>query len=996
MNLPLNFYLNIPLSLTRKNWMRIYNLYHDLLVKKYRYYAKLTLVILVLLLVQNSGGVVAAFGSVNQESINTPKKSQPALTSYAYVPGEVLVKYKTQTTWAEQAKIAALAGKSSEAQKIGPNNKGRILRLKLKRGMDVKKALKVLRSQSDVLLAEPNYRYKLLNIPNDTYFTNQWGLNNTGQAIKGVSGVADADIDAPEAWSIESSGTTIAVIDSGIDQSHPDLSGRLWQNTGEIPDNGLDDDGNGYIDDVNGYNWAGISQSYANSAWPFGYDNTTQGFAQSIKGTGRELSHIGILLAKHSNPTGDIVVSIRNSISGSSLASFTIYPSEVKVNTEEIYKQLSSSVTLTDGDTYYLVVTTTNNNTNNYYWILDNSDLSTAYLPNTYRDGQEYDFNGANWQAYANDDLYFHTNANANVRDDYGHGTHVSGIAAAAGNNGLGITGVSWNAKIMSLKVGDSSGFLNSSDIIQAIYYAVDNGAKVINMSFGETNMSALEQDAINYANSKNVIMFAAAGNNGDSTTIYPAAYNNVIGVGATTNQDQKADFSNINASVDISAPGQDIYSTMPTYPVGLNSQGYSQTYDFLSGTSMASPMAAGLASLLIEQRPALTPGQAEQVIENNADDKGAVGRDNQFGYGRINAYRTLNRSAFFTSQPWSSGLGGWNAANNKLAAGDFNHDGYQDIVSFYNYPATRQVKAWVWLNDGNGNYGAPQMWWDSGPGNWDWAGTKLAAGDFNNDGKDDLVVFYGYAAQRQTRAFVFKAGASNTFNAPTVWWDSGPGNWDWDGTKLQVGDYNGDGSDDLAAFYGYFAQRQARAFVFDSNGTNSFNAPTVWWDSGPGNWDAAGTKLASGDFNNDGKDDLLAFYGYFVQRQTRAFVFKAGASNNFNAPTTWWDSGPGNWDWAGTKLSVGNFDTDPGSDIAALYGYGGNQTRIFVFSANPGANQFNAPTTWWDSGPGNWNWSATTVLNGNVSGDTGPNALDELLGFYDQGGNTTSIFSFN
>jgi len=346
---------------------------------------------------------------------------------------------------------------------------------------------------------------------------------------------------------------------------------------------------------------------------------------------------------------------------------------------------------------------------------------------------------------------------------------------------------------------------------------------------------------------------------------------------------------------------------------------------------------------------------------------------------------------AFTRALGWSSGLGAWNSANNKLAAGDFNHDGYQDIVSFYNYPANRQVKAWVWLNDGSGNYLAPQVWWDSGVGNWDWAGTKLAVGDYNGDNQDDMVVFYGYAAQRQTRAFVFTASGSGTFNAPVVWWDSGAGNWDWDGTKLQVGDFNGDGSDDLAAFYGYFVQRQTRAFVFTA-GASTFHSPSVWWDSGPGNWDWAGTKLSSGDFDNDNKDDLLAFYGYFTQHQTRAFVFKAGAANIFNNPSIWWDSGAGNWDWSGTKLQVGDFDSNSGSDIAALYGYGGNQTRIFVFSANPSAARFNSPGMWWDSGPGNWSWSATTFLSGNASGDA---ALDELLGFYDQGANTGSIHRF-
>jgi len=956
-------------------------------------YFKFILIIFVMLISQISAGAVASFGLANKRAESGMKKAKTTTLGFAYKSDEVLVKFKAGTATSQRRKIEGLAGQTVEAKKFGPRGRENLSLLKLKRGVSVPEALKALRSKSDVILAEPNYRRLLLNVPNDTYFNNQWGLNNSGQAINSIAGTADADIDAPEAWNITTTGTTIAVIDSGIDQSHPDLSSNIWRNTDEIPDNDKDDDHNGYVDDVNGYNWAGISQYYLNAAWLLGSTTTAQAFAQSIKGTGRPLDHVGILLAKQGNPTGNIVVSIRSSLTGADLSSFSITPAEVPTSGSEVYKSLSAPLTLTGGVTYYIVVSTTNNDINNNYWIFDNALYGpSGYLHDPYREGQEYGFDGSSWLGYSSDDLYFRTNPNGSARDDNGHGTHVSGIAAAIGDNGQGVAGVAWNAKIMPLKVGDSSGNINSSDIIQAIYYAADNGAKVINMSFAGPGSSALEQSAINYAHSKNVVMLAAAGNDYNSSINYPASYNNVIGVGATTNQDQRAAFSNYNASVDISAPGQDVYSTMPTYLVGLNSYGHNQIYDFLSGTSMASPMAAGVANLLSAQRPALTPAQIEKVLEDNADDEGAPGYDNEFGYGRVNAYRVLNRSAFFSSQGWPvSGTSAWNSANNKLAAGDFNHDGYQDIVSFYNYPANRQVKAWVWLNDGSGNYLAPQVWWDSGVGNWDWAGTKLAVGDFNNDGQDDLVAFYGYAAQRQTRAFVFTANGS-AFGPPAMWWDSGAGNWDWAGTKLQVGDFNGDGSDDLAAFYGYFVQRQTRAFVFTA-GASIFHSPSVWWDSGPGNWDWAGTKLSSGDFDNDNKDDLLAFYGYFTQHQTRAFVFKAGAANNFNNPSIWWDSGPGNWDWAGTKLQVGDFDSNSGSDIAALYGYGGNQTRIFVFSANPSAARFNSPGMWWDSGPGNWSWSATTFLSGNASGDA---ALDELLGFYDQGSNTSSIFSFN
>ncbi len=222
----------------------------------------------------------------------------------------------------------------------------------------------------------------------------------------------------------------------------------------------------------------------------------------------------------------------------------------------------------------------------------------------------------------------------------------MSGIIGAETSNATGIAGVCPGAKIMPLKALNSAGSGFTSDINAAIYYAADHGAKIINMSLGSSSFSQSQQDAINYAYSKGVVVFASSGNGGNTTMNYPAGCSHVIGVGATTNQDLIASFSTYNSSVDVSAPGKDIYSTMPTYPVGLNNLGYTQNYSFMSGTSMACPMAAGLGALVVSRNPSKTPDEVQQLLQNYANDLGSPGRDDYFGYGRINAFSTISHVA--------------------------------------------------------------------------------------------------------------------------------------------------------------------------------------------------------------------------------------------------------------------------------------------------------------------------------------------------------------
>jgi subtilisin family serine protease len=411
------------------------------------------------------------------------------------------------------ARPRALPRAANVAPRAAPQL-GTFYRLRVPPDTDIVQLAADYATDPGVEYAEPNYTYRLFFTPGEPLFgsTGLWG-----QRFADLWGLHA--IEADRAWDLSTgAGVVVAVLDTGL-IAHPDITANLWTNPAEIPDNGVDDDGNELVDDVNGWHFL-----------------TTGGRAPS----------------------------------------------------------------------------------------------------------------GA---------LY----------DDIGHGTHVAGTIAAVGDNGIGVVGVAWQARIMPLGIFNLFGQTFSDFKAQALLYAVEHGAQVVNMSFGGRGESFLVRDMIDFAVASGVVVVAAAGNDGiDVKAIYPAGFENVIAVGAVDHVDGGAEFSNFGGKVDVVAPGggdsgRPAYrpsdSVLSLATGGCNGAVPACLVDGrlgfvvgdppialmrLGGTSMAAAHVSGTAALIGSRHPEFSVDQVRQALRDGADDLGPVGRDAVYGYGRLNAARAL------------------------------------------------------------------------------------------------------------------------------------------------------------------------------------------------------------------------------------------------------------------------------------------------------------------------------------------------------------------
>jgi cell wall-associated protease len=434
----------------------------------------------------------------------------------------------------------------------------------------------------------------------------------------------------------------VAVIDSGVDTTHEDLKSVLWVNPNEIPGNGIDDDKNGYIDDVHGWNFLGnkdgrnvSKDSYEAARVYYSYRKKYEGkIPDSTKMNPEQLGQLRMYLRakdqieSQAKESSMIVLILKNIVEKLPVADSilrTAMGKETYTGDQLLpFKPSTAEQSKSKNIMLGLFQQTQQMDVTNKQMI---SDISEYYggekskvemlekEPEDYRGkivGDNYD--DINDRYYGNNDI---------MASDASHGTHVAGIIGAVRNNSIGMNGVADNVRIMAIRAvpdGDE----HDKDIANAIRYAVDNGARVINMSFGKSFSPQKKwvDDAMRYAETKGVLLVHAAGNesaNLDSSENYPNPVyqdngkhtSNWISVGASgpTSDDLAATFSNYGRKeVDVFSPGVKIYSTLP----GGNSYGNQQ------GTSMASPVTAGLAALIFSYYPELSASQVKDIIQKS------------------------------------------------------------------------------------------------------------------------------------------------------------------------------------------------------------------------------------------------------------------------------------------------------------------------------------------------------------------------------------------
>jgi thermitase len=255
---------------------------------------------------------------------------------------------------------------------------------------------------------------------------------------------------------------------------------------------------------------------------------------------------------------------------------------------------------------------------------------------------------------------------NSSTQDEIGHGTHVAGVIGALGNNGVGVAGLSWAVRLMPIKITDRFGDASIVAAADGIRWATEYGAKVINLSLGGLEDSQTVRRAVADARGRGVLLVAAAGNCGEvasyrdegcdtlSAPFYPAALPDVIAVGALGANDEVAPYSNTGEYVRLTAPGgvggsnrnNPLDYILSTWPPALDSAIGQPGYSYEVGTSMAAPHVSGTAALLWSTNPALTRDQIEAILFETADDLGPPGRDERYGYGRVNVQRAIARAA--------------------------------------------------------------------------------------------------------------------------------------------------------------------------------------------------------------------------------------------------------------------------------------------------------------------------------------------------------------
>ncbi|WP_244283320.1 FG-GAP-like repeat-containing protein [Streptomyces flavidovirens] len=293
-----------------------------------------------------------------------------------------------------------------------------------------------------------------------------------------------------------------------------------------------------------------------------------------------------------------------------------------------------------------------------------------------------------------------------------------------------------------------------------------------------------------------------------------------------------------------------------------------------------------------------------------------------------------------------------------KLTTGDFNGDGRSDVAAFYGYDDGR-VKLLTFLSKADGGFNAPTASWSVPAGEWDFERITARAGDFDGDGRDDLAAWYDYADGRD-RLFTFTANTQGGFNDPFYSWAVPDGEWTVAKSKLVVGDFDADGRDDLAGLYDY-GDTTVKTWTFLTTADGGFQAPfQSWTDTTWGDW--ARTGIHAGDFNGDGRDDLAAWYDYADGHDgLHTLTSLSTKDGSFQAPVKAWDTEAGKFWYPSMKMVAGDYNGDGRDDLGAVHDYTDGSMKMWTWTAKTDGT-FNAPLGSWNPATG-WNYDRVTLI---------------------------------
>ncbi|MFH8990290.1 FG-GAP-like repeat-containing protein [Streptomyces sp. NPDC017940] len=325
------------------------------------------------------------------------------------------------------------------------------------------------------------------------------------------------------------------------------------------------------------------------------------------------------------------------------------------------------------------------------------------------------------------------------------------------------------------------------------------------------------------------------------------------------------------------------------------------------------------------------------------------------YGYddGAVTLFRfAANQAGGFevSGTPYLSPTGTWDLRESGLTTGDFNGDGYRDTALFKG-AADGSAALLTLLGQKDGGYAAPVKTWERPPGNWWGSQTKLTAGDYDGDGRDELAAFYGYS-DGSVSLWRFETTAQGGFLSPTVQWSAPKNTWHFDESHFVSGDYNADGRQDVLLFKGTRDGSVTFSTLLGTDGSG-FSAPHTSWSRPPGNWWGHEAKLTAGDYDGDGRDEVVAFYGY-GDGSVSLWRFAANAQGGFEVPAVVWKAPAGTWTFRHSHIVSGDYDGDGRQDIGLFKGENDGVAALLTLHGKAEGG-FGNPLKSWERPPGSW-----------------------------------------